>query len=177
MNRYLLPLLVFVCLIALFVKGLDPERDLNALPSPLIGKAAPEINLPNLKDTSIRVNLKEYIGQVTLVNVWATWCVGCRQEHQFLLELEETNTLPIFGLNWRDRERDAIEWLEVLGDPYVGSAFDQDGRIGINWGVYGAPESFLINSEGIIIHKHLGPLNWSIWQKDFSPLISQVRNY
>jgi cytochrome c biogenesis protein CcmG/thiol:disulfide interchange protein DsbE len=108
---------------------------------------------------------------MALVNVWATWCGGCRQEHGFLMQLARSGAIPIYGINWRDNRPEALRWLEQLGDPYEFSAFDADGRVGIDWGVYGAPETFLVSPEGIVLHKHLGPLNAAIWQEDFVPLI------
>lgn len=171
MIRFVAPLVAFVVLVLIFIKGLDPQRDLNALPSPFIGKAQPHFDLPNLVDSSQRVSNDSYAGQVALINVWATWCVGCRQEHDFLLQLSRENELPIFGINWRDQRDDALAWLAQLGNPYVATGFDGDGRVGIDWGVYGAPETFLIGRDGRVLHKHLGPLNRVIWEQDFAPLI------
>lgn len=171
MLRFLAPLAAFILLVVLFIRGLDPERDLNALPSPFLGKPAPEFDLPELKNPEQRVSNASYAGETVLVNVWATWCVGCRQEHEFLLELDRNDEIPIYGINWRDRRDDALSWLAQLGDPYVASGYDGDGRVGIDWGVYGAPESFLIGVDGRVAHKHLGPLNRVIWERDFVPLI------
>lgn len=172
MVRYVAPLVVFVLLVLVFIKGLDPERDLNALPSPFLGNPAPQFDLPTLKDPAVRIASKDIDGELALVNVWATWCVGCRQEHDFLMQLSRQNILPIYGINWRDRREEALQWLVQLGDPYVASGFDGDGRVGIDWGVYGAPETFLIGKDGIVLHKHLGPLNQFIWEQDFVPLIA-----
>jgi cytochrome c biogenesis protein CcmG/thiol:disulfide interchange protein DsbE len=156
-------------MIGIFIVGL--QRDPTIVPSPYIDKPAPQFDLPQVRDSSLTVGSKDYAGQVALINVWATWCVGCRQEHEFLLQLAAENTLPIFGLNWRDRREDAIDWLERLGDPYVASGYDGDGRVGIDWGVYGAPETFLISKDGRVLHKHLGPLSRVSWERDFVPLI------
>lgn len=175
MIRYVAPLVVFTLLIALFVKGLDPERDLNELPSPFLGKTAPSFELPTLEDPTTTINNESYAGQTTLVNVWATWCVGCRQEHPFLLELSRENAVPIYGINWRDQRAEAQAWLQQLGDPYVASGYDGDGRVGIDWGVYGAPETFLIGKDGRVLYKHLGPLSRYSWEKDFLPLIEAER--
>jgi cytochrome c biogenesis protein CcmG/thiol:disulfide interchange protein DsbE len=171
MIRYIAPLVFLIVLIGFFIKGLDPERDLNRLPSPFIDKPAPALDLPRLKDPGQRVTSADYAGQMALVNVWATWCVGCRQEHGYLLQLAQQGTLPIYGLNWRDRREDALSWLTQLGDPYVASGYDEDGHVGIDWGVYGAPETFLIGADGRVLYKHLGPLNAFIWERDFMPLI------
>ena len=171
--RYMLPIIAFGILIGVFIKGLDPTRDLNALPSPFLGKEAPAFDLPKLKNLSERVSSSDYEGTVSLVNVWATWCVGCRQEHEFLKSLAQEGRLPIYGINWRDRREDALEWLDVLGDPYVASGYDHDGRVGIDWGVYGAPETFLIGKGGTVLYKHLGPLDRARWNQHFLPLIHE----
>ena len=172
MLKFTAPLVVLALLVAVFIKGLDPSRDLKELPSPFLGKDAPEIDLPKLSNPDERVSDKDYEGQVALVNFWATWCVGCRQEHDFLMELSRETDVPIYGIDWRDQRGPALEWLQQLGDPYVVSGFDQDSVTGINWGVYGAPETFLIGQDGRVLYKHLGPLSRAAWEKDFVPLIS-----
>ena len=169
--RYWIPMIAFGVLLLLLMFGLNEDRDKNALPSPFIGKPAPEYELPQLLDPSKTLSPASYSGKAVLINVWATWCVGCRQEHDFLLALAAGDTIPIYGLNWRDNREEAIRWLEQLGNPYVASGYDGSGRVGINWGVYGAPETFLIGAEGTVLHKHLGPLSPFIWQRDFAPLL------
>ena len=173
MGRFAVPIVVFLLLVVVLAIGLtkDPRR----LPSPYIGKPAPEFELPSLTDPGKLVGSASYAGQVALLNVWATWCPGCRQEHGFLLELAAEGTVPIYGLNWRDKRPDALRWLEALGDPYVDSAFDEDGRVGIDWGVYGAPETFLIDQQGVVVHKHIAPLTREIWNSDFVPLIDELK--
>ena len=170
-NRFLVPAGVFLIFIGIFVVGLtkDPSR----IPSPLVNNPAPEFALPSLQDAAVQVGSANYAGQIVLVNIWATWCPGCRQEHDFLVELANEGIIPIFGLNWRDNRPDALQWLQVLGDPYIASAFDVDGRVGIDWGAYGAPETFLVDASGIVIHKHIAPLTREIWERDFIPLIAQ----
>ena len=158
-------------LIVFFAIGLDPERDVNALPSPFIGKPAPTFELPDLKRPDETVGSADLAGAPALVNVWATWCVGCRQEHGFLMELAASGEIPIYGINWRDTRPEALRWLAQLGDPYVASGDDRDGRVGINWGVYGAPETFLLAADGTVLHKHLGPLSRAVWEQDFVPLL------
>ena len=148
MWKYSAPVVIFALLILMFVKGLDPERDVNALPSPFLGKPAPQFELPSLTDPSKTVSNANFGNDMALVNVWATWCVGCRQEHDFLLQLAESGSIQMFGLNWRDNQVEAQRWLQELGDPYVDTAYDEDGRAGINWGVYGAPETFLVGPDG-----------------------------
>jgi cytochrome c biogenesis protein CcmG/thiol:disulfide interchange protein DsbE len=169
MYRFILPFVAVVLLIVVFSFGLfnDPRK----LPSPFLGEQAPTFQLPSLTEPERMVGSADYAGKFAIVNVWATWCVGCRQEHQFLIDLAKTGAIPIYGINWRDNRQEALAWLRQLGDPYQFSAFDEDGRVGIDWGVYGAPETFLINADGIVLHKHLGPLTAAAWQNDFVPLM------
>ena len=169
MSRFLIPMVIFALLIAVFVVGLG--RDPSQLPSPLLEKPAPQFDLPSLLDPEQRVTTQDFKGGVALVNVWATWCAGCRQEHNFLLQLSKADVLPIYGLNWRDNGPDARRWIQQLGDPYVATAYDQDGRVGIDWGVYGAPETFLIAADGTVLYKQLGPLSWGLWEENFVPLL------
>ncbi|MCP5090005.1 MAG: DsbE family thiol:disulfide interchange protein [Gammaproteobacteria bacterium] len=171
MSRYLLPLVAVLTLIVFLVIGLT-RGDPRALPSPYIGKPAPIFELPTLKDPSLTIGSQDFAGRVALVNVWATWCVQCRAEHQFLLDLKATGDIPIYGINWRDTRPEALRWLQQLGDPYIASGFDVDGVVGIDWGVYGAPESFLVSADGVVLYKQLGPLSWQIWERDFVPLIA-----
>lgn len=169
MNRFLLPLIAVVVFIPILILGLN--TDPRKLPSPYIGKPAPQFELPGLKDPSITVSTASLEGRMTLVNIWATWCVGCRAEHQYLMQLAEQGTIPIYGINWRDSRKQALSWLEQLGDPYVVSGFDADARVGIDWGAYGAPESFLVNPQGIVLYRFAGPLNQAIWEREFQPRI------
>ena len=171
MNRFLLPLIAVVLMIPILILGLN--TDPRKLPSPYIGKPAPQFELPGLKDPSITVSTASLEGRMTLVNIWATWCVGCRAEHQFLMQLAQQGTIPIYGINWRDSRKQALSWLEQLGDPYVVSGFDADARVGIDWGAYGAPESFLVNPQGIVLYRFAGPLNQAIWEREFQPRILQ----
>ncbi|MEX2125795.1 MAG: DsbE family thiol:disulfide interchange protein [Woeseia sp.] len=171
--RYVLPIAALVIMLPIFLFGL--MRDPSELPSPLLNKPAPEFELPSVQDPQVTVSSSDYAGQFALVNVWATWCVGCRHEHDFLLTLAGRNEVPIYGLNWRDDREAALGWLEQLGNPYVASAYDADGTVGIDWGVYGAPETFLIGPDGTVLHKHLSPLTEEIWQQDFLPRINAAR--
>ena len=168
--RFLVPALLFAVLLPLLIFGLS--RDPSVVPSPYIGKPAPAMDLPNLEDPEQRLTSAAYAGDVALVNVWATWCVGCRQEHEFLLALTEHADVPIYGLNWRDQRPAALSWLDRLGDPYVATGFDPDGSAGIDWGVYGAPETFLIGRDGRVLQKHAGPLDEAVWQQKFAPLLA-----
>ena len=172
MLRFIAPLIFLAVMIGFFIKGLDPDRDLKKLPSPFLGKDAPEFDLPKVKNTSERVTSLDYQGEVALVNFWATWCVGCRQEHPFLMELSRETDIPIYGIDWREKLDPAVSWLAQYGDPYVASGFDVDSSTGINWGVYGAPETFLIGKDGRVLYKHLGPLNRETWETKFLPRIN-----
>ena len=174
MLRYLVPVFLFALLIIVLINGLG--KDPSQLPSPLLDKPAPQFELPSLTDPTRTVGSANLANKIALVNVWATWCVGCRQEHGFLMQLAETDTLPIIGLNWRDNRIEAQRYLQQLGNPYVDTAYDEDGRVGIDWGVYGAPETFLVGDDGTVLFKHLGPLSWALWEQNFVPLIEASRN-
>jgi cytochrome c biogenesis protein CcmG/thiol:disulfide interchange protein DsbE len=169
MTRYLAPLILVAVMIPVFIIGLN--RDPREVPSPLIDKPAPRFELPGLQEPGRIVGSADFDGQIALLNVWATWCGGCRQEHGFLMKLAGEIDIPIYGLNWRDRRAPALVWLQQLGDPYVASAYDEDGRVGIDWGVYGAPETFLIGKNGVVLHKHISPMTEEVWQRDFLPRI------
>ena len=170
--RYLTPLVLFLALAALLYKGLalNPRE----VPSPLIGKPAPEFSLPELKDTSRQLSHSDFLGKVSLLNVWATWCVSCRAEHPLLMQLARQG-VTIYGLDYKDNREDAKRWLQRFGDPYVANAFDADGRVGIDWGVYGTPETFVIDQRGIIRHKHIGPLTEEAIQGEILPLIKKLK--
>ncbi len=170
--RYLLPVGLLLALVVVFYVSLG--RDKQTLPSPLIGKPAPQFELPRLDDLSLPISNAEFAGQMYVLNVWGSWCVGCRQEHGALLQIAQRGEVPILGLNWNDDREAALYWLQSLGDPYVASAFDGEGRIAIDWGVYGAPETFLVSAQGEIIHKHIGPLNLQIWERDFVPMMQRA---
>jgi len=168
---FAIPIIVLAAIGIFFYKGLELRPDY--IESPLLGKKAPEYSLPKLKDPLTSVGSEDLQGKVSLVNVWATWCVGCRQEHGFLVELEKQNILPIYGVNWRDDRATALDWLASLGDPYVASAFDADGGVSIDWGVYGAPETFLVDRDGTVLYKHIAPLNIDVWEQEFMPRIRE----
>lgn len=154
LRRYL-PLIIFAALVVVMAIGLTLNPRL--VPSPLIGKPAPAFDLPVLLADS-RFTEKDFIGQVTLLNVWASWCFACRQEHEVVKQISR-NGVRVVGLNYKDEPADAKQWLKQLGNPYQHIAVDYDGRVGIDWGVYGAPETFLIDKKGIIRHKVIGPLS------------------
>ena len=170
MSRYLAPLFAFAILVPFLMSGL--YRDPTELPSPFLGNPAPQFELPSLTNADELMGSMDYKDEIALVNVWATWCPGCRQEHGFLLRLAAESAIPIYGIDWRDDRREAVKWIQELGNPYEAVGYDADGRIGIDWGVYGAPETFLIGKDGTVLHKLTGPLDRVIWERDFVPLIA-----
>jgi cytochrome c biogenesis protein CcmG/thiol:disulfide interchange protein DsbE len=171
--RYLLPLLLFLAMAALLYRGLS--IDPRVVPSPLVGKPAPAFTLATLRQPDATFSEAQLRGQVSLLNVWATWCVSCRAEHGVLMQLAERGQVPIYGLNYKDERPKALRWLAQYGDPYRANAFDADGRVGIDWGVYGTPETFVIDKQGVIRHKYTGPLTQDIVQGELLPLISQLQ--
>jgi cytochrome c biogenesis protein CcmG/thiol:disulfide interchange protein DsbE len=173
MWRYAIPVVLFVVLGFFFARGLSLNP--GYVPSPLIGKPMPAFELPRLKDPNATLGADDIQGQVALVNVWATWCSGCRAEHPFLVMLASQGDVPIYGLNWKDDRAAALGWLAQLGDPYVASAYDAMGEVAIDWGVYGAPETFLISSDGRVLYKHIAPLTMEVWQREFMPRIAAER--
>ena len=173
MTRYLLPLGVFLVLVGFLAVGL--RLNPREVPSPLINKSAPPFELPSLKKPDESIGLADLKKEVSLFNVWASWCVSCRHEHPLLVELSRQQLLPIYGLNYKDQREDALRWLRTLGDPYTASAFDHDGRVGIDWGVYGVPETFVVDHNGVIRHKHTGPITKRAWQETILPLIRELQ--
>jgi cytochrome c biogenesis protein CcmG/thiol:disulfide interchange protein DsbE len=165
--RFLLPALAFAALVGFFI--VVQKKDPGVIRSPLIGKPAPAFSLESLGDPAWRVGSADFAGRPWLLNVWATWCGGCREEHQTLLAIARENRVPMMGLNWRDDRNLALRWLEQLGNPYVAVAYDPEGRTAIDWGVYGAPETFLIGADGRVLQKQIGPITREIWQRDFVP--------
>ena len=170
--RALIPLVVFIVLVVLLAIGLT--RDPKKIPSPLIGKPAPQFTLPDVLQPQQRVSTSDFIGKVALFNVWASWCVACREEHPLLVEFARQHDTPIYGLNYKDQRDDAIRWLEVFGNPYVSSAYDLQGTVGIDWGVYGVPETFLVDKQGIIRFKQIGPVTIDVLNNEILPLIRQL---
>jgi cytochrome c biogenesis protein CcmG/thiol:disulfide interchange protein DsbE len=173
MARYLVPLGIFLVLVAFLYRGLSLDPKL--VPSPLVGKPMPAFTLTRLQDPNATISDTDIKGKVALLNIWATWCVSCRAEHEVLLELARTGKVDIYGLNYKDERAAAQQWLRQLGDPYVANAFDDTGRVGINWGVYGAPETFVIDSQGIIRHKHVGPLTTEVINEQILPLVAKLQ--
>ena len=173
MARYLVPLGIFLVLVAFLYRGLSLDPKL--VPSPLVGKPMPAFTLTRLQDPNATISDTDIKGKVALLNIWATWCVSCRAEHETLLELARTGKVDIYGLNYKDERAAAQQWLRQLGNPYVANAYDDTGRVGINWGVYGAPETFVIDSQGIIRHKHVGPLTTEVINEEILPLVAKLQ--
>jgi cytochrome c biogenesis protein CcmG/thiol:disulfide interchange protein DsbE len=171
--RYLIPLAVFAVMVIFLGIGLTLNP--REVPSPFIGKPAPMFALPQVADAGKTLSSDDLKGQVSLVNVWASWCTSCREEHPVLLQLAKQNIVPIYGLNYKDERDNALAWLQRFGDPYTASAFDPEGKTGIDWGVYGVPETFVIDRDGIIRHKQTGPITPEILEKKLLPLIRQLQ--
>ncbi len=173
MNKgFIFLILVLTALIAFLAIGLKLNpRD---VPSPLIGKPAPEFSGKTLIGDKT-FSKQDLLGQVSLLNVWATWCPSCRAEHDVLMAIAKTGIVKIYGVDWKDKPDAAKDWLEKLGNPYVMSVDDQSGDIGIDFGVYGAPETYIIDQQGDIVHKHTGPITWSDWQKKLLPKIKELQ--
>ena len=173
MKRFLWPLAIFILLVGFLAVGLN--LDPREVPSPLVGKPAPAFELPVLHQPDKRFVPGDMRGKVWLLNVWASWCVSCREEHPLLVELSKKGVLPILGLNYKDKGEDAQRWLKQFGDPYQLSVVDADGRIGIDYGVYGVPETYLIDAEGVIRHKQIGPITAAILEKRILPLAMALK--
>lgn len=173
MKRFLWPLGIFLLLLGFLFVGL--KLNPREVPSPLVGKAAPAFDLPVLQQADKRFAPADMRGKVWLLNVWASWCASCRDEHPLLVELSKKGVLPILGLNYKDKSEDAQRWLQRFGDPYLMSAVDVDGRIGIDYGVYGVPETYLIDAEGVIRYKQIGVLTPEVLQEKILPLAMALK--
>jgi cytochrome c biogenesis protein CcmG/thiol:disulfide interchange protein DsbE len=171
--RWSLPLAVFAVLLAFLFVGLF--RDPREVPSPLIGKPAPAFSLAKLHQPGERLTTADMRGQVWLLNVWASWCVSCRVEHPLLVQLAKANVVPVIGLAYKDKPEDGLAWLETNGDPYRMSIVDRDGRVGIDFGVYGVPETFVIDKSGIIRYKQIGPLTADALDRTILPLVRELQ--
>lgn len=171
--RFALPLAIFIGLVFFLWKGLSLNP--REIPSPLVDKPVPQFSLPQLHAPDQKLSSADLKGQVWLLNVWGSWCVSCRVEHPLLVQLEKSGLVPIYGLNWKDRREDAVAWLNKFGDPYKASLADVDGRVAIDFGVYGAPETFVIDKQGIIRLKHIGPLSPEAIRDTILPLIEKLK--
>jgi len=171
--KTLLPLVLFLGIAIILGVGLtlDPRK----VPSPLIGKSVPQFDLPPVQGRTAGLSTDNLKGAVSLVNVFASWCTACRQEHPLLIALSQEGEVPIYGLNYKDEPQDAADWLSALGDPYTRTGADIDGRVGIDWGVYGVPETFVVDKEGRIAYKHIGPISRKDWAETILPIIRQMQ--
>ena len=151
--------------------GLKPRE----VPPPFIGRPAPAFSLPQLSDGAGMLSPADMMGRVWVLNVWASWCAPCREEHPLLVAVAREQQVPLLGLNYKDDPRAAQEWLRFLGDPYMATASDRDGRAGTDWGVYGVPETFVIDQAGIVRHKHVGPITEQVWKSELLPLIHKLK--
>ena len=170
---YLLPIAIFASIGILLYLGL--YRDPTLVPSPLIGKPVPEFELGPVQGRELGLSSQDLEGEVTLVNVFASWCVACRDEHPLFLDLDREGAIPIHGLNYKDTPDDAAAWLDALGDPYTRIGADLDGRVGLDWGVYGVPETFVVDRNGHIAYKHIGPVTPRVRDEIILPLVRALR--
>ena len=173
MNKLLLlPLVLFIALVGFLLIGL--HRDPHEVPSPLINKPAPDFQLHQLREPNKQFSPQEMRGKVWVLNFWGTWCVACREEHPLLIEYSKTGAIPIYGVDYKDDRAAAMQMLEEEGDPYTLTVSDPEGRVSIDYGVYGAPESYLIDRHGVIRFKQIGPITEDVWQKEFLPRAKQL---
>jgi cytochrome c biogenesis protein CcmG/thiol:disulfide interchange protein DsbE len=173
MKRFLLPLLIFIVMVGFLAVGL--KLDPREVPSPLIGKPAPMFSLPRLDNPEQLMSPKEMLGQVWLFNVWASWCGACRDEHPLLMMLSKSAIVPVIGMDYKDTRQDAQQWLDQDGNPYVATVMDEDGRVGINYGVYGVPETYVIDKAGMIAYKQIGPVTEEALRDKILPLVKKLQ--
>jgi cytochrome c biogenesis protein CcmG/thiol:disulfide interchange protein DsbE len=169
----IMPLLLFVGIAVFLAIGLT--RDPRQVPSPLIGKPVPYFSLPPVRGHTLGLASTDLSGEVSLVNVFASWCVACRAEHPLLMQIRREGPVPVHGLNYKDKPEDAARWLDEMGDPYTRTGADLDGRVGIDWGVYGVPETFVIDRGGRIAYKVIGPISPAVWRETLLPLIQRLQ--
>jgi cytochrome c biogenesis protein CcmG, thiol:disulfide interchange protein DsbE len=172
MKKAFIPLLIFGVLLGFLAVGLSLNP--REIPSPLINKPAPVFSLPALDAPDQKISAQDLRGKVWILNVWASWCVACRIEHPLLVEFSKSGTVPIYGLNYKDKRDDAIRWLTNFGNPYTRSLSDTDGLVGIDFGVYGVPETFVIDKQGVIRMKHIGPVTPEVLRDDIIPLVRKL---
>ncbi len=170
--QFLVPLALFAVLLGFLAVGLNLNP--REVPSPLIGKPAPAFELARLDDPAQRITREDLKGQVWILNVWASWCVACRQEHPLLVDFAKRSPVPLYGLNYKDKRDDGLGWLQRFGNPYKASLYDIDGRVGIDFGVYGVPETFVIDKQGVIRFKQIGPVTPEVLRDQIEPLLKQL---
>jgi cytochrome c biogenesis protein CcmG/thiol:disulfide interchange protein DsbE len=174
MKRFLLPLIIFLLLVGFLAVGL--RLDPREIPSPLVGRSAPDFSLPQLQDPEKVFSPKDVTGKVWLLNVWASWCGGCKDEHPLLMQLAQGGEVPIYGMDYKDRPQEARAWLRQWGNPYLLTAVDETGRVGIDYGVYGVPETYVIDQRGAIRYKQIGPLTEEVVTKKILPLVKELQD-
>ena len=170
--KFLIPLGIFVVLVGFLGVGL--KLDPREVPSPLIGKPAPAFELTRLDQPELKIRRDDLLGKVWVLNVWASWCAPCREEHPLVVAFAKKKLAPVYGLNYKDQRNAGMGFLRQLGDPYEASLFDADGRVGIDYGVYGVPETFVIDKQGVIRHKHIGPITPEVLRDDLMPLVKKL---
>ncbi|MEO8145709.1 MAG: DsbE family thiol:disulfide interchange protein [Betaproteobacteria bacterium] len=170
---FLVPLLLFAAVVIFLALGLTLNP--REIPSPLIGKPVPRFALPAVEGRTLGLATADLKGEASIVNVFASWCVACKEEHPLFMQMRREGLLPIHGLNYKDRPEDARKWLDDLGDPYSRTGADIDGRVAIDWGVYGVPETFVIDREGRIAYKHIGAVTPAFLEQTLRPLIARLR--
>jgi cytochrome c biogenesis protein CcmG/thiol:disulfide interchange protein DsbE len=174
MNRFLIPFGIFVVVVGFLAVGLSLNP--RELPSPLVGKPAPDFSLPQLHDQGKVISSNDLKGKVWLLNFWASWCDGCKVEHPVLIHLAHSGAVPIYGMDYKDQREDALTWLRQWGNPYQVVGVDESGRVGINYGVYGVPETYVIDKAGVIRYKQIGPLREDILEAKILPLVRELQN-
>jgi cytochrome c biogenesis protein CcmG/thiol:disulfide interchange protein DsbE len=172
LTRLLIPLLIFIIVVLFLWRGL--HQDPRAIPSALIGKSFPDFSLPHLNHPEQQVTQQVFLGHVSLLNVWATWCTSCQAEHPVLMDIANSHTVMLYGLNYKDQQTNAQQWLQQYGNPYQAVAYDPEGELGLNLGVYGTPETFLIDKKGVIRYRFIGPLDTAAWQNDLLPKVKKL---
>ena len=170
--RFLIPIALFGVLVWFLFRGLSLNP--REVPSPLIGKPAPAFTLPRLDDPDKAIRREDFAGKPWVMNVWASWCAPCREEHPAWVAFAQSQRVPLYGLNYKDRPDDARRWLANFGNPYVQSLSDADGKAGIDWGVYGVPETFVIDRHGVVRHRHVGPITPQFMRETLLPLLQRL---
>ncbi|HET9865086.1 MAG TPA: DsbE family thiol:disulfide interchange protein [Steroidobacteraceae bacterium] len=173
MNRFVIPVIVFLVLAGVLYVGVRHSPNKSTMVSALLGKPAPAFELPVIGDPARRFDSRTLAGKPWVLNVWGTWCPECRVEHQTLIDIARSNVVPLVGLNWRDDDEAAQQWLAQLGNPYTVVAADREGRTAIDFGVYGAPETFFIDANGIVQYRHVGAMTPEVWQREFLSRLPQ----
>lgn len=173
MTRFVIPGLVFVILAGVLYVGVVHSPEKSTMQSALLGKPAPAFDLPVLGEDTTRITSAQLAGRPWVLNVWATWCVECRHEHEMLLAIARQGAVPLVGLDWKDEDAAAKKWLNDLGNPYSVVAVDRDGRVAIDFGVYGAPETFFIDERGLVQYRHVGAMTADVWEREFLSRLPQ----